>query len=151
LRIVRARTPWEDVPRGAAAAGELGLRVAFQVRLAADNPAQVMSDELDTANRVAETVLAGLANPGMDLALDTFDDIDRGYFSRDGLVDRRFNPRPAGLVYRHLHAALAGMRPALGERRASSEGVVCLFSAGAKRGALVLPRAAGVAASRLFE
>ena len=34
--------------------------------------------------------------PGVDVVLDTFDDADRGYFTRTGLVDRRFNPRIAG-------------------------------------------------------
>ena len=32
----------------------------------------------------------------IDIILDTFDDADRGYFTRTGLIDRRFNPRIAG-------------------------------------------------------
>ena len=34
--------------------------------------------------------------------MDTFDDADRGYFTRTGLVDRRFNPRLASNIMSEL-------------------------------------------------
>ena len=34
--------------------------------------------------------------------MDTFDDADRGYFTRTGLVDRRFNPRVASNIVSEL-------------------------------------------------
>ncbi len=151
IRVVRGRSPWEDVIGGCALAAELGLRAAFQVRLAADNPAEVLADDRDTANRVAETALIGLAHPEADIVLDTFDDVDRGYFARNGLYDRRYNPRPAAFVYRHLHAALqARARPAAIDRRALPEGIVCSFSIGSQRSALVLPATASADARNLL-
>jgi hypothetical protein len=64
------------------------------------------------ANLIAEALfasyaLAGGGGPPPDAFIDTFVDIDRGYFIRTGLVDRRYNPRLAGRVVRHLYAALA--------------------------------------------
>ena len=44
--------------------------------------------------------------------IDTFADVDRGYFPRTGLVDRRHNPRLAGRVCRALNAVL-GDAPAV--------------------------------------
>jgi hypothetical protein len=76
------------------------------VRLALDNPAQTVEDELADANRVAETVAAARACRNTVAYLDTLNDVDRGYYPRLGLVDRRFNPRLAGRVFQHLQAAL---------------------------------------------
>jgi 3',5'-cyclic AMP phosphodiesterase CpdA len=143
FRIVRDRSPWEDVTAACALSAELRIHPSFQVRLAADNPAQSLRNDRDTANRIGEAVLTGLAHPGIDLMLDTFDDIDRGYFARNGLVDRRFNPRLAGLVYRHMHAALAPHAPiTLESRQVTKNLITCAFSAGGKRHLLLLPRVA---------
>lgn len=146
LRVPRGRSPWDDIPAGCALAADLGVRAAFQMRLAADNPAHVLADDLDTANRVAETVVAALGHPDVDVILDTFDDVDRGYFARNGLVDRRYNPRPAGCVYRHLHAALQACgRVVPGNKTTSEDTTVCAFAAGGRRSALVLPHHAAAA------
>ena len=45
----------------------------------------------------------------MPVFLDTFADMDRGYFVRNGLVDRQYNPRAAGWVFRHQQRALAAL------------------------------------------
>ena len=37
---------------------------------------------------------------------DTFADVDRSYFRRAGVVDRRYNPKLGSRVIRHLYAAL---------------------------------------------
>jgi hypothetical protein len=75
-------------------------------RLAADNPAEACDDDLANANRVAESMLAAFSCANVALWLDTLDDVDRGYFPRTGLVDRRFNPRLAGNVVRNMHSVL---------------------------------------------
>ena len=106
LRVLRERSPWDEIRAARDIAAELTTSVSVQIRLAATEPAAVLDDELDTANRVAETVLAALATEGIDVFLDTFNDVDRSFFARTGLVDRRYNPRLPSLVYRHLHAAL---------------------------------------------
>ncbi len=150
IRIPRGRSPWDDMVAGQALAADLGIAAAFQVRLAADNPAHVLADDRDTAGRVAETVVAGLAHPGTDIVFDTFDDVDRGSFARNGLIDRRYNPRAAGLVYRHLHAALSGLpAPCLVAREARADATVCRFEAGGRRAALVLPASADAKADAM--
>jgi 3',5'-cyclic AMP phosphodiesterase CpdA len=61
--------------------------------------------------RVAEAVLCGAIFPTLRLFLDTFQEIDRGYFLRPGLVDRRCNPTPVGDGFRDLQIALAELEP----------------------------------------
>ena len=51
--------------------------------------------------------LAGVGHQ-VPVILDTFDDIDRGYFTRTGLVDRRFNPRLAGQLLSLIMLKLNG-------------------------------------------
>ncbi len=77
--------------------------ILFSGNLTADR----LEDDLATANRVAETTLAAWAAGNVGVYFDTFEDVDRGYFVRHGLVDRRYNPRLAARVLHHLQAALA--------------------------------------------
>lgn len=84
----------------------LGMRVALQVRLAADNPAEPIEDDLAIANRVAETLFAARLQDDPDIFFDSFVDADRNYFPHHGFVDRRYDPRLASHVYRHMHASL---------------------------------------------
>ena len=104
LRVVRSRAPAEAVAEACGLAAELGTTAAVHVRLAGDNPAEPLFDELANANRVAEAMVAAWAAPQADVFLDSFVDVDRGYFPHGGLVDRRYDPRLAGRVMRHLHA-----------------------------------------------
>lgn len=93
------------------------LDSSIHVRLAAENPAEFACDDSANADRVAETILASLLlHSGENVFLDTFDDVDRGFFRRNGLYDRRFNPRMAGDVFRHLQVALRGLAGAKVER-----------------------------------
>ena len=64
----------------------------------------------DTANglRIARAVLAAAASRFTEIVLDTFADADRGYFVRNGLVDRRYNPRSTGRLMTALMGALSG-------------------------------------------
>lgn len=82
---------------------EHGVAPHAYVRLASDVPSVAEENDLANANRVAEAMLLALAHPGVRLTLDTLNDVDRGYFPRTGLLDRRYNPRLAGDVVRHLH------------------------------------------------
>ena len=59
------------------------------------------------ARLVAEAIVASKMSKRVSYVFDTFMDIDRGYFPRNGFIDRRFNPRPAALVV----ASLASMLP----------------------------------------
>jgi hypothetical protein len=53
------------------------------------------TDDAATADRVAAAESAARAHPGLIVCLDTTVDHDRGYFPRNGLLDRRGNPRSA--------------------------------------------------------
>ncbi|MGH7341922.1 MAG: metallophosphoesterase, partial [Candidatus Rokuibacteriota bacterium] len=107
-RILRQDPPWREIGAVAEIAAALGLRATVLVRMASQNPAQAFDDDLANANRVAEALTATMAHStrGVDVLIDGFADIDRGYFVRTGLVDRRWNPRLGAHVVRNLHAAL---------------------------------------------
>ena len=106
-RDEQAVTPWEAIGRIRRMGEEHGMRHQVHLLFSGNVTAEAFVDDLATANRVAEATLAAVAAGNVDLFLDTFEDVDRGYFVRNGLVDRRYNPRPAARVVRHLNAALA--------------------------------------------
>ncbi len=146
FRVVRQASPWIAIAAAQAAAAALGGRASVHVRMASTNPAEAFTDDHANANRVAEALAATLAavgpgRPQLDVFLDTFADIDRGYFVRHGLVDRRFNPRLASHVVRHLHAALNDDPAPLaaGARVEIPDGHLALMTRGAEVAALVLP------------
>ncbi len=112
--------------------------VLFSGNLTADR----LEDDLSTANRVAEATLASWVAGNVDVTFDTFEDVDRGYFVRHGLVDRLYNPRLAARVLRHLQAALAqydrgDVRDGLAEDSGYGRLLTVSFSTG--RLVLVLP------------
>jgi hypothetical protein len=123
FRVVRHASPWVDVAAAHEIASGLGARAAVHVRMASTNPAEEFTDDLANANRVAEALLAahatGTGGAPTYVFVDTFVDIDRGYFVRNGLIDRRYNPRLPSRVVRHLHAALP--TPAVWHGRAMQE------------------------------
>lgn len=85
-----------------------GCRLDLHLRIAADNPATNVVDDAAILNGVVTFYLAALAFPELPMMLDTFMDIDRGYFVRHGLIDRRCNLRPAGLAVEALAAYCQG-------------------------------------------
>jgi hypothetical protein len=106
FRVGRKSSPWEKIQSAQKLAASWGVKAEVYVRLASENPAQSENDDLANANRVAETISVALGLRDVDVFLDTFADLDRGYFPRTGLVDRRYNPRAASFVFRYLHSAL---------------------------------------------
>lgn len=100
------RAPWEAVHRAADHARSRGRHAHVHVTLAGPDPASA-PDEATTTGRAAEALLAGWAcAPDVLVFLDTLADVDRGYFPRRGLTDRRHTPTLPGRVFGHLHAAL---------------------------------------------
>jgi hypothetical protein len=58
--------------------------------------------------------VAAYSQPRTRVFLDTFMDLDRGYFPRHGLYDRRWNPRKGAHVLANLKAVLEhedGLKP----------------------------------------
>jgi len=74
--------------------------------MASENPAEFACSDLWAANRVSEAMMAAVAAPHADVYLDTFVDLDRGYFPRIGLYDRRYNRRLGSYVFARLQGVL---------------------------------------------
>jgi 3',5'-cyclic AMP phosphodiesterase CpdA len=141
FRLGFDESPWEVVPRIADFARDHGVRAAINVRLASENPAEYNQDDGRIANQVAEALLAAFATGDCEIFIDTYVDVDRGYFPRHGLFDRRYNPRPASFVYRYLQGWLGTREsaPELGTLRNAGNGRVGSFTAGETRACLLLP------------
>jgi len=108
FRVARREQPSAAMETLAMLGEELGIGVVAHVRLAGESPADAYVDDHANACRVAETVLAAFCHPMVSAYFDTFMDVDRGYFPRNGFIDRRYDPRPTSRVYANLHAAVAG-------------------------------------------
>ena len=151
FRLRFDESPWEAIPRIAAFSRERGLRAAVNVRLASENPAAYNQDDSAISCQVAEALLAAFASDGCEVFVDTYVDVDRGYFPRHGLFDRRYNPRPASFVYRHLQGWLGAREtpPALGELHTLDWGRAGAFRSDGAAAALLLPKAGSGGTPRL--
>lgn len=141
FRLRFDESPWEVAPRIVEFTRGLGLRAVVNVRLASENPAEYQRDDAAIANLVAEALVAGFASGDCELFIDTYVDVDRGYFPRHGLFDRRYNPRPASFVYRYLQGWLGALAaaPELGEMHEVAGGRAGAFSVGGRDACLLLP------------
>lgn len=105
--------PFTAIGAIARAARAAGLSASIHVRLAGDNPAAMPRDDGETTARVLDAALAAFQwGAHVRVYLDTFDDHDRGYFPRLGLVDRTCDLRPAGACLKRLAEILADFDPA---------------------------------------
>ena len=141
--------PDEPVLESLSAIGELcessGIAGAVQLRMGGDSPAAVRQDDVWFAHRVSEALFAAAALPGLSVYADVFADIDRGYFMRNGVVDRLYNPRLSYHVVRTLYAALnVDRRPlALAGAEDANEGRLVHARREAETLVLVLPKGRG--------
>jgi hypothetical protein len=88
--------PVETVVAGAAdLVGGLGRSALINVELPRSSESRRFDDDAAVSERVAQAVEAALRHPDVRVFLDGFMDHDRGYYPRHGLIDRRYNPRPA--------------------------------------------------------
>ncbi len=83
-----------------------GCEILASVKLSHKSLADLVDDDPDTARMAAEAFIASRTSNRVRYVFDTFMDIDRGYFPRKGFIDRRFNPRPAGLAVASLISIL---------------------------------------------
>jgi len=144
FRIARGTAAREGIARAAAAAEGRGLRAQVHVRLADDSPAQARRDEWRNTCRVLETALCSHFHRGHRIFLDTLGDVDRGYFPRTGLIDRRGNPRLAGRALRNLNGALSELPPVQElDWQETVDGVLGIARAGDAVLLLPLPEAPG--------
>lgn len=103
FRIAWTEPIEESVAAAAACAEAVGRRAVVGVELPRAGESRLFEDDDAVAARVAEAVIAADRHPGVAVFLDGFMDHDRGYYPHHGLVDRRFNPRPA--LYRLIEEA----------------------------------------------
>ena len=83
-----------------------GRNIDLHLRVAANNPAANVTDDAAILAATVELFACALTYPRLTMLVDPFIDIDRGYFVRHGLVDRRCNLRPSGLAIEALAAIL---------------------------------------------
>ena len=98
-------TPFEEPGDGIAAiAGwaRPGLAVSANLQLPRMDEGVAADDDDAIAGHVTEAAKAAAAHPDVAVFLDTFMDHDRGYYPRNGLIDRRFHPRAAFHALRNL-------------------------------------------------
>jgi hypothetical protein len=101
ITIPRSISPWMAARDLRIFKEQTNCRPILYVKSTEGSPAQIFNDEISNAHRFGEAVLSGVGH-GIDVILDTFDDADRGYFTRTGLVDRRFNPHLSGQLVAEL-------------------------------------------------
>tara|TARA_Y100001934_G_scaffold181447_1_gene214690 strand:+ start:2454 stop:4547 length:2094 start_codon:yes stop_codon:yes gene_type:complete len=106
FRVDQGVSAWSGIQTAQDFAAAQGKRAIVNIRFASDEMTGGQMDDLAMANRVAEATAAALAADHLTVFLDTLVDQDRGYFIRNGLIDRRFNPRLAAWMVRSLHAVL---------------------------------------------
>ncbi len=110
FRIGPDENPWETITGIEILTEELGLFGSVIVQLASDSEAGIIDDDYSLASRVAIAAAAAFVATQVDVFIDTFMDMDRGYYIRHGLVDRRYNLRLSGNVLQNMSAALPRTR-----------------------------------------
>ena len=101
---------WERIHRADEMMKELSMNGVVHFNMPRKTEAIPFTDDNKIAHVVSEALISSMAVDHIEVFLDTLVDHDRGYFPRHGLMDRRYNPRPAYHVFRHLHRAVSGDR-----------------------------------------
>lgn len=92
-------TIWEQMQNIQALVEECQISAHVHLRLMGNNPAQERWNEAQTSQHLVEGMVACACLPKLTVFANTYEDNDRGYFVRQGVIDRLSNPRPAlGLV-----------------------------------------------------
>ena len=113
FRLAPGAPPWQGIRSAGQLATDFNVSAAVHVQLPREDEGVAYVKDHEISNRVAETLAAALAAKGVAVFLDTFVDHDRGYYPRNGLLDRRYNPRSSYYVFRCLQRALGSGRHAL--------------------------------------
>jgi len=97
---------WETIKLAAETNQKTNLQSSIHLRLSADNPAENMTSESFICKRLAEAMIYGWLLKIDTIYCDTLATNDRGYFPREGVLDRLYNPKPGYYMVKHLHALL---------------------------------------------
>lgn len=146
MSVMRDRHPLDAAADAQALAARIDKTVCLYMKSTLGAPYDTYWDDADNASRFAEAALAAMTVPGVQVILDTFDDTDRGYFARAGLVDRRFNPKSGSRIVGNLIGALHDETWSLvgGVSEAAGARVQKIASKGGRTLTLVMPGKDGV-------
>ncbi|MEX0694299.1 MAG: metallophosphoesterase [Rhodospirillales bacterium] len=95
FRVEGATAPGLAAEQALAVCRKVGTAASLHIRMMKGKPGDTQDDEAWTASRARESVAAAATHTDIHVYLDTFADVDRGYYRRLGIVDRFYNPRPA--------------------------------------------------------
>lgn len=145
--VVRASLG-DDLPALARSLSDLGAKYGrhfdLHLRIASNNPAANVRDDVAILSAVVELYVTALAFPRVAMFVDPFMDIDRGYFVRHGLIDRRCNLRAAGCAVEALTAYLGGAAgrpvPFTLETQRTPDATTFTLKGGGLAALIVLPR-----------
>jgi hypothetical protein len=98
--------PWQAARAAVDACQPHGLKTSLHVRMTIGAPGLKQKDDHWASARIAEALAVTWAREDVHVYIDTFADVDRGYYRRHGIVDRFYNPRPAFNIIRHMNGAL---------------------------------------------
>ena len=107
FRLTATHNPWDAIREADALADELNVSASVHVRMCGSDPAEATQDDVWAGKRIAEAAFAACGGKRLSAYIDTFADNDRGYFVRNGVLDRLHNPRRGFHILRHLNAALS--------------------------------------------
>jgi len=104
FRVNLDQPPLESLQSISTIAGKLDIHASVMLRLAPNSLAENNTDDRAIGRRVAETLAAGFWLKNLDIFFDTFIDVDRSYFVRNGFYDRLYNPRGSAHIFRFLNS-----------------------------------------------
>lgn len=107
VRVGQRDDPFATIAAAAAQGAAAGRLCQIHLALGHPNPAIREADAVAHCNRLVLALLAVAAHESCIVWMDTAIDIDRGYYPRLGLLDRRMNPTPASATLGRLGAVLA--------------------------------------------
>lgn len=85
-------------------------RALIHLKMPRQGEGEAFEDERAIADVVAESVVSAHGLSNVSLFLDTLVNHDRGYYPRNGIIDRRYNPQLAYYIIKHLNWALPDIR-----------------------------------------
>jgi predicted phosphodiesterase len=100
-------SPWKVAGAAVKACQPHGLKASLHIRMTIGAPGLKQTDDDWVAARVGKALAVTWAREDVHVYIDTFADVDRGYYRRHGIVDRFYNPRPAFNIVRNLNGTLA--------------------------------------------
>lgn len=104
---IRGEKPSTVIDGLIAATSARKLAFSLTVKMGGANPAVLSGSRGETTALACDALQTAARLPaGCEVILDTLTDIDRGYFPRLGLLDRRMNPTEASDAFRLCHWAL---------------------------------------------